>query len=289
MHLSATRQILCREIVDSDVSDTTDLLVQGFPRRRRQYWLNGFLRLANHPRPRGSPKYGYVLECNGTLVGVILLITSSIRVGNTQTIRCNLSSWFVAPAFRAFSPLLISRATSSENVTYVNVSPAPHTWPIIETQGFSRYGNGQFFAVPALRAPSSRTRVVEVDRTRDIPFGPFERDLLLAHSGYGCLSLWCSDAEGIYPFVFAPRMIKGTIPCIQLIYCRGIGDYVRFARPLGWHFASRGRPLVIIDSNEPIPGLTGWYFENLMPKYFKGPERPRLGDLAYTEAALFGF
>jgi hypothetical protein len=24
------------------------------------------------------------------------------------------------------------------------------------------------------------------------------------------------------------------------------------------------------------------------PKYFKGPEKPRLGDLAYTEAAMFG-
>jgi hypothetical protein len=25
-----------------------------------------------------------------------------------------------------------------------------------------------------------------------------------------------------------------------------------------------------------------------MPKYFKGPQRPRLGDLAYTEYALLG-
>jgi hypothetical protein len=25
-----------------------------------------------------------------------------------------------------------------------------------------------------------------------------------------------------------------------------------------------------------------------MPKYFKGPDRPRLGDLAYTEIAMFG-
>jgi hypothetical protein len=25
-----------------------------------------------------------------------------------------------------------------------------------------------------------------------------------------------------------------------------------------------------------------------MPKYFKGPRRPRLGDLAYTEHAVLG-
>jgi hypothetical protein len=34
--------------------------------------------------------------------------------------------------------------------------------------------------------------------------------------------------------------------------------------------------------------LIGRYFDATMPKYFKGPDRPRLGDLAYTEAAMFG-
>jgi hypothetical protein len=51
---------------------------------------------------------------------------------------------------------------------------------------------------------------------------------------------------------------------------------------------ARGRPLVIIDSNGPIPGLVGKYFSNKAPKYFKGPDRPRFGDLAYTEAVMFG-
>ena len=52
--------------------------------------------------------------------------------------------------------------------------------------------------------------------------------------------------------------------------------------------AARGRPFVVLDSNGPIPGLVGKYFDAKMPKYFKGPDRPRLGDLAYTEAAMFG-
>ena len=274
--------------MDSDVNIATDLLVQGFPMRRRQYWSTGFSRLAKHRSPAGSPKYGYVLECNGSLVGVVLLITSSIQTGNAQTIRCNLSSWFVAPAFRAFSPLLILRAISRRDVTYVNISAARHTWQIIEAQGFSRYSSGQFVAMPRVQAPLGKTKVTEVDGVRDIPLEPFERDLLWAHSNYGCLSLWCSTAESAYPFVFLPRLIKGIIPCFQLIYCREIGDYVRFAGTLGWHLALRGRPFVIIDSDGRISGLTGWYFENSNPKYFKGPDRPRLGDLAYTEAAIFG-
>jgi hypothetical protein len=46
--------------------------------------------------------------------------------------------------------------------------------------------------------------------------------------------------------------------------------------------------LVIVDANGPIPGLIGLFRRDSMPKYFKGPQPPRLGDLAYTEYALLG-
>ena len=50
----------------------------------------------------------------------------------------------------------------------------------------------------------------------------------------------------------------------------------------------RGMPLVVIDANGPIPQLIGKFFCNRDPKYFKGPDCPRPGDIAYTEAALWG-
>ena len=88
--------------------------------------------------------------------------------------------------------------------------------------------------------------------------------------------------------MFRPRLVKGVIPCAQLVYCRDVDDFVRFARPIGRFLARRGQALVLIDANGPIPALIGRYFDAKMPKYFKGPDRPRLGDLAYTEAAMFG-
>ncbi len=88
--------------------------------------------------------------------------------------------------------------------------------------------------------------------------------------------------------MFRPRFVKGVIPCAQLIYCRDIGNIARFAGPIGRFLALRGRPFVVIDANGPIAGLIGKYFDETMPKYYRGPAQPRLGDLAYTEAALFG-
>ena len=174
--------------------------------------------------------------------------------------------------------------------TYVNVSPAMHTWPLVEAQGFSRYSDGQFVSVPALNmtGADSDVQVTGVDAPADMQFDSFELDLLTMHKAHGCLSLWCKTSTGAHPFAFLPRLAKGVMPCAQLVYCRDIRDFVRFARPIGRYLAARGRPLVIIDANGPIAGLAGKYFSNKAPKYFKGPDRPRFGDLAYTEAVMFG-
>ena len=74
----------------------------------------------------------------------------------TGSPRCNLSSWYVDPAFRTYAPMLVSQALRHKEVTYTNVSAAPHTWPIIEAQGFRRYSNGIFVALPALSFSAAR-------------------------------------------------------------------------------------------------------------------------------------
>jgi hypothetical protein len=76
------------------------------------------------------------------------------------------------------------------------------------------------------------------------------------------------------------------VPYAQLVYCRDLTNFVQFAGALGRFLAWRGLPLVFLDSNGPIHGLIGTYFDK-RPKYFKGSEEPHLGDLAYTELAMF--
>jgi hypothetical protein len=46
--------------------------------------------------------------------------------------------------------------------------------------------------------------------------------------------------------------------------------------------------LVILDANAAVTGLAGFYTEARGRKYFKGPHRPRLGDLTDTELAIYG-
>ena len=282
--------IRCRQITHSDVPGITALLAHGFPSRDVQFWRHALAQLGARQPPAGLPQYGYLLQSGDRLVGAILLICAQIGTGDTSVTRCNLSSWYVEPAFRSYAALLVSRALAHKDVTFLNISAAPHTWPIIEAQGFSRYSDGVYVAMPALNGPLGGPGATILDaRTRPtVAFNPMEQDILLQHADLGCISLWCATSERAYPFIFRPRHVKKLLPCAQLIYCRDVGDFVRFAGSLGRHLLLRGKPFVIVDANAPIAGLIGLYRRGSMPRYFKGPQKPRLGDLAFTEYAVLG-
>jgi hypothetical protein len=88
--------------------------------------------------------------------------------------------------------------------------------------------------------------------------------------------------------VFLPLRKAGIVPYAYLAYCRQLEEFVRFAGSLGRFLARYGCLLVVVDSNGPVKGLAGAYFDGT-PKYFKGPNQPHLGDLAYSERVMFGF
>jgi hypothetical protein len=285
----ALPSLRCREIEEADIEGVASLLARGFPTRNRQFWLGAFAQLRRHAAPPGLPKYGYLLDSGGRVVGAVLLICSLVRAGGVEAPRGNLSSWYVDPDFRAYAPLLVSRALRHKDVTFINTSPARHTWPILEAQGFARLCDGVFFAIPLLSGWFSGTKAKVIDGRRNpqVCFDPREQAVVLEHAAHGCITFWCTTAQRAYPFVFRRRYVRGIVPYVQLIYCNDVADFVRFAGPLGRVLALRGVAFVMIDANAAIPELVGWYSDG-MPKYFKGPQRPRLGDLAYTEYGVLG-
>jgi hypothetical protein len=281
----------CREIGAADLGAVADFLTRGFVGRSRDYWLAGLRRQAERDVPQGYPRFGYMLDRDGAPVGVLLLLYTA-RAGGAE-LRCNLSSWYVAPAYRSYAPLLTKIAQRHKHVTYLNISPARWTWPTIEAQGFLAYCKGLFFAIPLLsQAPRGlRIEIVPADAAavEGLPEG--ELDLLRRHARYGCLSLVCRTADAVVPFVLSPvRIRRGWIspPAMQLIYCRDIGDFAACAGAIGKLLLRRGKVSVILDANGPVAGLAGLYTEARGRKYFKGPHPPRLGDLSDTELVIYG-
>ena len=260
-----------------------DLLRQGFPARARKYWTNGLAAMRRRASPDGCPRYGYLLEADGAVVGALILIFTAMGDGQ---IRCNVSSWYVTPAFRAYASVLVSHALKLKHVTYMNISAAEPTWPILKAQGYSRYTEGQFVAVPALaRGRGVRARAFEASRDR----GLCDYEVIRAHVEAGCMALVCETPQGPAPFLFVRRrMAYAPLGVVQLVYCRGPESYLRCAGALGRALLARGAGLIICDADAPLPGLVGRFFQDKTPRFYRGPHRPRLNDLAFTELVLFG-
>jgi hypothetical protein len=276
-----------REIGGADLSAVARLLNKGFAFRSIDYWLRGLERHARRPRPANYPAFGYCLDSGGVLVGVILLLFSEVQADAETIVRCNVSSWFVEAAFRAFAPLMVKAAIKDKNVTYFNITPAPHTWSTVEAQGFSLYCKGQVYGALMLSTPARGAKVELFSADNAAGLTDYEADLLRQHDGFGCLSIVVRNGSEAYPFVFQKHYVNGFVPVHRLLYCRQIDDVGRFAGNVGRFLARRGGLLVRFDANGPVSGIVGWYSEKRGRKYAKGPHRPRLGDLAFTEAALF--
>jgi hypothetical protein len=281
-------RVRCRLIRDEDLEAIADLLLKSFG-RTRDFWRFGLERLADHPTPDGFPKYGYLLEVNGVPVGMLLLISTAVEVNGAVKIRCHLSSWYVWPAFRSYGSLLAKHALMRKDVTYVDISPLSHTFDMLKAQGFTRYCEGFFSTVPALKRWSRRVVVAPV--TPDIASGADlsedEVDLLLRHQQYGLTSLVVTAGGRRHPFIFEVTVKYRFVRFAYLTYCQSIDDFVRLAGPIGRYLLRRGIAFVGMDANAPIPGLVGRYTTST-PKYYKGPDRPRLGEVAFSERVVLG-
>jgi hypothetical protein len=286
------RGIRCRQITPDDIDTIIDLLCEGFTRMPRHHWVTVLeIMSARRVTPDRAPRYGYMIESDGRAVGLLLVIETDLRRDGATTRRSNGSSWYVRHNFRSCANVLLAQWLRSHADTYLNVFPAKHTFPIIEALGFVRFTNGIFLSIPAIILRGGGIRILNAgclaEAEHRIPDEHY--DLLVDHSRAGCIALWCETRDGGYPFVFRRRVIKSCLPCAQLIYCRDLEDLSHLAGPIGRYLLRRGLPMMLTASNGPIRGLPGVYIDGKYPMYFRGGIQPRLNDLAYTEAGLFGF
>ncbi len=279
--MEAPAGVRVRQIEEGDTEAVVALLSRAFTDRTLDYWRHAMARLKIRHLPGDYPRYGYALTDKGVVKGVLLLIFSRTDAGD---IRANVSSWSVEPKYRLFSNMLLAQALRLPDVTFVNVSPAPHTLQTIGQQGFAPYVGGTFLAAAALGMPWPGAVIRDV-----APYDGEDASILQKHAALGCLSLEVDYQGKTYPFVFLPRRDRPSrVKFAQLVYCRDIADFALLSGPLGRRLLRRGFLFVILDANGPIKGLIGHYLAGRKVKCSRGPVPPRLGDLTETELVLFG-
>jgi hypothetical protein len=188
------------------------------------------------------------------------------------------------------APVLSIAATKRRDVTYVNMSPAVHTRRGIEALGFARYNRGQMIFAPILSRRRTGARIVSYApgsaAAQMLP--EIEQEILADHAAFGCRAFVGLLNGAAYGFVTAKsRVLRSRLPCEQVVYCRDLEALTTFARAIGSYLAARAAVLCIVDANATVEGLVGRFVAGREPKYSRGPTPPALGDLAYSELALF--
>lgn len=274
---------------EADIEAAATLLSVGFPQRSRWEWLAGLQRQRTRPVPESFPRFGLLLESKDRLVGILLTLFSEVEDAGRRSVRCHFSSWYVDPAFKAYSTFLIGPLLRDRSVTFVNLSPAPHTRDIIEAQGFQRFSTGWALTLPWIHLGREPVRVRGFGSgTATAAFTVRERLLLEQHHSFGCLCLLVEAKDGWHPFVFTPRRWLGRLVATSyLVYCRDLADYARFAGPLGRTLLRHGIPTVVIDSDDALRRVAGRAISRTQDKYFRGPNKPRAGDNSFSELAIF--
>jgi hypothetical protein len=290
MQMPQDPNVTCVEISENLLESVADCLFRNFPRRPREEWIAGLRQMSTRPRIGNYPRFGFMLSHDGRTVGVLLTIYSRDEADN---VRCCLSSWCVDPDYRARGGglKLHLKAVSGHQVTYLNISPAAHTRPVIEALGFLPWSEGQFMAAPGLARPAPTLQISDYSPHDSVvtKMTKFERDNLTSLQTQGCRILICRSGEDAYPLGFLRRRVfRGLVPCAQLVYCRDMDEFMRAAGAVGRYLFFWSGPFVLIDATAPIKSLVGRYFPGRNSRYFRGPVRPRLGDLSETELTVFG-
>ena len=288
---SAPAAVVCRVIEEQDLAKVVDCLMRGFPERPRAFWTDGLARLAARPAVGDLPRFGHLLAAGETIVGVLLQIVSTRETEAGVFFRCNMAGWCVDPDYRGYAHPLHARAISRREVVYFTVTPAPHTLPTLAAVGYRRYSEGQVIFAPLLSHGERGARVVEYapSRLEATLLSASDARLLADHAALGCTAFIGLSGNEARPLVFQPRAIwRERVPCVHLIYCREPGDLARFGPAYGRRLARHGRFFVVADAIGPVPGLTGRYFADREPRYYKGSQAPSPCDLADSELVVFG-
>lgn len=285
-------KIRCRQITETDLAAVAKLLAEGFPRRKAAHWKTGLDRMQGRKVPENSPQFGYCLDADGVLVGVILMIASERLIEGATGNFTNLASWYVKPEFRVYAHQLAAMALKNRATSYTNVTAAPSTWTVVENQGYRKYCNGVFFAAAALHSPQAGVVISsfsDVETRADVRNLP-DFDLFKRHAQWGCTVIIAQADGKLAGFIFRRFAMRSgliKLPAMFVIHAPSQTELLRFAGNFGRHFATKAAPLLVFDANGPIPGLSGFYTERRGRKFVKGPHQPQLCDLADTEFAIF--
>lgn len=273
-----------REIEDHEIDAVAGLLAEGFPGHDVRYWQETLLRVSRRPKIGELPKLGFVLEVDGQLQGVILVLSSEVD----GAARSNLSSWYVREEHRKYATFLYQRAIKAKGTTYLNLSPSVEALPIAKAFGFKPYTGGtlRLDGRCILRLPG-RGKAHAITQESLARLDARDRQSCQAHLDYGCRGLILEDGEGLMPALYRTKKLRKLVPAARFV--SGETERLLRAAPvIGKHLLFRGIPFFLLDAPKDwSPDSRVTHLPDQDVRYAKNAPAPAIGDLRETEISIF--
>jgi hypothetical protein len=213
---------------------------------------------------------GIALEKDGTIGGIMMLITAEREIEGQRVKVCAPSTWVVAPEFRPYSLSLVHEMMNSGQDLTIAQTPSEIAHKI-----FSRFG----------MSPLEETKILVLPGLRRKRFSTFESRLVSDHAPFpGCISAAASGYELILKRICKTK--KGVrLPFFEVLYANQPLDgsiLKRLAADLSWRFRTAG---VFVDSRFTEGAVRGFRFPNR--KLYHGSDiAPGKLDNLYSEIAV---
>jgi len=166
------------------------------------------------PWKADAPNHGYMLLCNGAVVGAYLAFYSDRTIAGRRERFCNLGAWCVLPEHRFHSLRLLKALLAQEGYTFTDLSPSGNVVPVNTRLKFDFLDTATAL-VPALPRPawlgrgrvSADPAVIEdtitgkdLERYHDHAGAAAARHLVLVRGGEWCYVVFRKDRRKRLPF-----------------------------------------------------------------------------------------
>ncbi len=151
-------RVSLREIFDEDLEDVYYFLSSNFdPELKLDIWLTAF----NHSWMSEKPNNGFMLEENGTVVGVFCAFYSQRKTRKGTQYVCNTSTWFVLDTYRSHSLRLMAAMLGQKGFFFTSLSASTDVYELHRRFKFQSYVT-TIIAIPNLPKLNYFSKQLEV-------------------------------------------------------------------------------------------------------------------------------
>ena len=220
----------------------------------------GWRALFDHGWGPDKPGLGFVLAVGDRIEGVIGTVCAWREINGKSGLVCNLTSWYVAPAYRGWSVALLAAAVQDRDTTYTALTPGPVTWQTLHRLGFARLDERKIIFPPffhlgtlAARPPVICFDPAAVRASLNEP----QRRVFDDHAAYDCLHLTIADGPRAAYVVVRRRVVhrerlarwlpvRGRIPLSEILPLQRAGDFARHLERAKAGILARQRTLGLV-------------------------------------------